>query len=127
MKEILLLAAYTLLAGTASAADPGLDLAKSTDKFMSRHEKLLARVATQGDQDAYVKEIHRPATAELHRWPSMGDDRIDRYRFCAFALAQFINYADDQFKAGGRLPKTALSARDYFEQRRRCRSAIGKK
>lgn len=121
---ILLLAFAGVASVPALGADKGLDLAKASDRYLDRAEALLARVSAQADRDAYAKEVFLPTSAELEKWPPIGDDGADRYRFCAFALNAFIGYADDQFKAGGKLPKTTITAKDYVEQRRRCKSVI---
>lgn len=121
---MVLLAIVGLCSVPALGADKGLALAKASDRYLDRAEALLARVSAQSDRNAYLAEVVRPTTEEIHRWPPGGDDAIDRYRFCAFAVAAFIGYAEDQFKAGGRLPKTTITAKDYLEQRRRCKSVI---
>lgn len=121
---IVLLALVGLSSVPALGADKGLALAQATVRYLDRAEALLARVSAQVDRDAYAKEVFLPTSAELEKWPPVGDAGVDRFRFCAFALSAFVGYADDQFKAGGKLPKTTITAKDYVEQRHRCKNAI---
>lgn len=110
----------------AWSGDSGLELATETYRFLERGEALLSRVAAQSDRDAYAHEVWRPSQAIAQKWPPMGNEAVDRFRRCQFAMNAFLNYADDQFKAGGRLPKSTFSAKDYFDQKRQCKASLGK-
>jgi hypothetical protein len=117
---------FTLFSVTVMAGDVGRALGTETYRFLERSESLLGRAAAQMDRDAYAREVQRPASAMAQKWPPMGDESIDRYRRCQMAVNAFMNYADDQFKAGGKLPKTTLAAKDYFEQKRQCKASLGR-
>ena len=120
------ISALVLATTPAMAASPAETLAKDSYQFLVSHESLLDGAIRSGQKDDYKRFIWNPTMEFFRRWPSLGDAEYDRYRRCQFALDSFRVYSEDQFNAAGKLQKTALSAKDYFEQKDLCKRAIAK-
>jgi len=111
----------------ALAADKGLELAKESYEFLQDYEGRLNIAIRSGDPIKYNKYIFTPTLEQFRRWPKLGDERYDKYFMCRMALDAFRIWSDEQFHAGGALPKSASSALDYVDKKQQCRSALGKK
>lgn len=113
-----------LMSGPVLAAGSGEQLALETYRHLVGSESMLDGAIRSGDRNDYNRFIRQPAADVLKRWPALGDPSIDAYARCRFAVAEYLNYSDDQFKAGGKLPKSADSSKTYFEQKAACKKAL---
>lgn len=108
----------------AHAASPAEQLAVDTYKHLVSQESMLDGAVRSGDRNDFARFIWRPTSALIDKWPPMSVEGFDRFRRCQFAIIAFRTWSEDYFNAGGALPKTALSAKDYFEQKRQCKADL---
>lgn len=112
---------------SALAADKGLALAIESYSFLKTYEAKLESAIRSGDPIKYNNFIFTPTLEQFRKWPRLGtDDKYDKYYMCRMALDGFRIWSDEQFHAGGVLPKSAQSARDYADKKKRCRASLGK-
>lgn len=127
MARLILLAAL-VVSQSVMAASPPEQLAIETYRHLESHEALLDGAIRSGDRRDFERFIARPTQQLLERWPRMGDPAFDKFARCRFALDGFRVYAEDQFMARGQLTKDSnSSARDYFEQKDKCKNALAKR
>lgn len=122
MRWLLLLAA--VLSGPSIAADSGEQLAIDTYRHLVSSESLLDGAINSGARNDYTRFIWRPTVDVMQRWPAVGDPSIDKFARCRLAVSEYLNYSDDQFTAGGKLPKTAASAKSYFSNKAACKNLL---
>ena len=109
------------------ASDKGLDLAVESYRFLQSYESLLDGAIKSGDPVDYNRFIFTPTLEQFRKWPRLGTDKVyDKYYMCHMALDDFRIYSDEQFHAGGALPKSALSFRKYAKKKKQCRASLGK-
>lgn len=126
MKRIVISLAFSVFTIAAVAATPAEQLAKDSYSFVHSKESMLDGAIKSGTKDDYNRFIYQPTVALFQKWPKPGDVEFDKARRCQFALDAFRVYSEDQFNARGQLPKTAPSAKNYFDQKAQCKALLGK-
>jgi len=123
MARLILLAAL-VVSQSVMAASPPEQLAIETYRHLVSSEDLLQGAIRSGDKNDYQRFIWKPAVEMMRRWPEMGDPAFDKYARCRLAISQYLNYSEGQFNAAGKLPKSAMSSKDYFDQKKQCEKAL---
>lgn len=106
-------------AHAAVSAAPAAELAVESFKFLETKELMLTAAVRNADRGDYMRFIWTPTLQQFQKWPREEAASGD-YRDCYQALTAFQTYSDDQFKSGGKLAKSAPSAKPYFEHRAAC-------
>ena len=126
MRKGLLFGLLTMVWVPAMAATPAEQLAKDSYSYLVAKESMLDGAIRSGSKDDYNRFIYQPTVDMMQRWPKPGDAAFDALRRCQFALEAFRVYSEDQFKAGGILPKASQTSKDYFDQKAQCKAALPK-
>lgn len=121
MKKLLVIG--VLLLSAQAMAQNGKELAQESMKTIESLETMLpaALTSTKADLDRF---IIKPARDQALKWPAMGNPAVDKYRRCEFALQDFQIWAQDQYRAGGKLPKDSPSAKAYSDSKKQCKSSL---
>lgn len=119
-----LLAMVSISVFAANSQIKPIDLAKETaDKIISL-ESMLQGSIRSGDKADFYRFVEKPIVDQMQKWPSVGTKGYDEYARCYFAIDTFRVYAQDQFKARGKLDKSSISMRDYLNQKKQCFAKI---
>lgn len=90
-------------------------------------ESMLDGSIKSGSKEDFNRFTYQPTVSMMQKWPKLGESvSHDKYIRCYFAVTAFRVYSEDQFKAGGRLPKSSTISKDYFEQKKLCKAALPK-
>lgn len=119
-KLVVILVVASLPAMEAHAAPKPKDLAKETTDMIVSMESMLQGSIRSGDKADFYRFVEKPVVDQLHKWPPVGTKGYDDFARCYFALDSFRVYAQDQFAARGKLPKSAPSFKDYLGQKKLC-------
>lgn len=105
----------------AAATPKPKQLAQDAVAFIKHMEYRLGRVIGEGNKVAFTKNVETPTRELVEKYPftAYGD-----YPRCQFMLDDFRIYAQDQFAAGGTLPKSAPSYKQYLGSKRQCAASL---
>lgn len=124
MKKTILLALSLSLPLQALAAPKPRALAQESLDFVNRMEAMLQGSIRSGDRADLYRFVEKPTIDMMNKWPATGTAGYIDFARCQFALQDFRTYAQDQFAAGGRLPKSSPSYKDLLNSKRQCAAAL---
>lgn len=124
MKQLSLAVLALTLSAPLMAAPKPKALAKETLQFINDMETNLQIAILDGDKYDFYNHIEKPTLAQAEKWPAVQTKGYIDYARCLFAVQDFRNYASDQFKAKGMLPKNTPTTKEFLRNKRECQAAL---